>query len=487
MLQLYNTLSRKKEELKPIHPDWVGLYTCGPTVYNFAHIGNLRTYIFEDILQRALEYNGYNVRRVMNITDVGHLTGDTDTGDDKLDKAAQLQKKSVEEIADLYTDAFFADLEKLNIKKPDLIAPASKFVREQIAVIETLFERGYAYDTPNAVYFDVSKFKNYGALSGQSLEDKITGAREEVVVDTEKHNPADFVLWFKLTGKFKNHLLHWPSPWGEGFPGWHIECSAISRHFLGQPFDIHTGGVDHIGTHHTNEIAQSEAAYGVPLANLWVHGEHLIFADVKMAKSKGNFLTIGDLEKKGYGPLIFRYLVLGANYRTKLNFTWESLDAARNGLENLYRILNDYYQQVHAGQDAESGGDIQKYDDLFRDAVNNDLNTPQALAVFQEMLGSHLTPKEKLALSLKFDDVLGLGLDIPMEYLPQNDPEISGKVEEYEMLRVNKQFKQSDALRKQIEGLGYSIRDTERGPLVSKIFFPHGNQEITTKDPAAES
>jgi cysteinyl-tRNA synthetase len=268
MITLYNTLSRKKEPLKPIHPDWVGLYTCGPTVYNFAHIGNLRTYIFEDILERTLRVDGHAVRRVMNITDVGHLTGDTDAGDDKLETAAEAQKKSVEEIAQFYTDAFFEDLAKLNIIKPDIVAPASAYVREETALVQILLEKGFAYDTPKAVYFDVSKFPDYGALSGQSLAEKMTGARDEVVVDDDKRNPADFALWFKLEGKFKQHLLHWSSPWGEGFPGWHIECSAIARHFLGQPFDIHAGGIDLVGTHHTNEIAQSEAAYDVPLAQV---------------------------------------------------------------------------------------------------------------------------------------------------------------------------------------------------------------------------
>lgn len=309
MIKLFNTLSRKKDDLKPIHSDWVGLYTCGPTVYNFAHIGNLRTYIFEDILERMLRYNGYTVKRVMNITDVGHLTGDSDAGNDKLDTAAREQKKSVEELAKFYTDAFLDDLKKLNILVPDILAPATHFIPDQIALIEKLFEKGFAYDTPTAVYFDVSKFKDYGKLSGQSLAEKMTGARGEVVVDAEKHNPADFALWFKLVGKFEHHLLHWPSPWGEGFPGWHIECSAISRHFLSQPFDIHTGGVDHIGTHHENEIAQSEAAFGVPLANIWVHGEHLLVNDGKMAKSEGNFLTLAELKKKvfirSYSDILF--------------------------------------------------------------------------------------------------------------------------------------------------------------------------------------
>ncbi len=486
MIKLYNTLSKKKDELKPVHKKWVGLYTCGPTVYNFAHIGNLRTYIFEDILERALRYNGYEVRRVMNITDVGHLTGDSYVGEDKLDQEARAKKRSVEEIAQLYTNAFFEDLAKLNIIRPDIVAPATKFVREQIAVIETLFEQGFAYQTANAVYFDVSKFKNYGKLSGQSLEEKMVGARGEVVVDKEKRNPADFALWFKLTGKFEKHLLHWPSPWGEGFPGWHIECSAISRHFLGQPFDIHTGGVDHIGTHHTNEIAQSEAAYGVPLAHIWMHGEFLLINEGRMGKSEGNFITLSELEKKGYDPLIFRYLTLGAHYRTKLHFTLESLEAARNGIEHLYRAIYDCNEKKLVSGKAK--GTPEEYEKLFLEAINDDLNTPKALGILHDMLRDHGSPAKKLELVKQFDKVLGLSLEVPIRaYSHQKDEKIAKKVEEYKKLRDNKQFTQSDALRKDIESLGYSIRDTEHGPYVSKIFFPDGHKKIRAKNPAAES
>jgi cysteinyl-tRNA synthetase len=475
-LRLYNTLSREKDELKPIHPDWVGLYTCGPTVYNFAHIGNLRTYIFEDVLQKTLEYNGYAVRRVMNVTDVGHLTGDSDSGEEKMDRAAQAEKKSVEEIAQFYTDAFFADLEKLNIKKPDVIAPATKFINEQLAMIQILMGNGFAYDTPTAVYFDVSKLKDYGKLSGQSLDEKMTGAREEVVVDGGKRNAADFALWFKLEGKFKKHLLHWPSPWGEGFPGWHIECSAISRAFLGQPFDIHTGGVDHIGTHHTNEIAQSEAAYGVPLANIWVHGEHLLINDGKMAKSEGNFLTLTELEKKGYAPVIFRYLVLGAHYRTKLNFTLESLDAAKNGLENLYQQvaqISFLSREIQEGpaREADHAENKAKYESQFNEALNDDLNTSRALAVLQEMVRSSLSNAQKINAIKKFDTVLDLKLEIPMQSSTEKDLKVLDKIEQYRQCRANKQFVQSDALRKEIEALGYQVRDTENGPQAVKKFF----------------
>lgn len=481
MITLYNTLSRKKEPLKPVHPDWVGIYTCGPTVYNFAHIGNLRTYIFEDILERTLRADGYAVRRVMNITDVGHLTGDTDAGDDKLEAAAETQKKSVQEIARFYTDAFFNDLAQLNIVKPDIVAPASEHVREQIAIIQILLEKNFAYDTPKAVYFDVSTFPDYGALSGQSLKEKLTGAREEIVVDDEKRNPADFALWFKLEGKFKKHLLHWTSPWGEGFPGWHIECSAISRHFLGQPFDIHAGGIDLVGTHHTNEIAQSEAAYDVPLAHIWMHGEHLLLDGGKMAKSEGNSFTLADLEKKGYHPLVYRYLVLGAHYRTRLNFTWESLEAAKNSIERLYEAVNDLYEIAQAknvGRNTDTKTKMPKkslehYEREFRAALDDDLNTPQALAILHEMLADSGDPKDMLALVKQYDKVLGLGLENAMTDAETSiyDAEIIEKARIYAELRSNKQFIQSDALRKEIEGLGYSIRDSKNDSQIRKRFF----------------
>ena len=317
MLKLYNTLTCKKEIFKPLRKDRVGLYTCGPTVYNYAHIGNLRTYVFEDILRRTLEYAGFKVRHVMNITDVGHLVSDADEGEDKLEKGARREGKSVWDITKFYTDAFLKDIEKLNIKKANYILPATKYIKEQIKIIEVLFKKGYAYETPQAVYFNVSKFKNYTKLSRQKLSQKITGAREEVVVDTQKRNPYDFALWFKVVGRFEHHTMRWPSPWGIGFPGWHIECSAISSSKLGQPFDIHTGAVDHINVHHTNEIAQSEVAFGKPLAKIWMHGEFLLIDSSKMAKSRDNFFTLETTINKGFTPLAFRYLVLNAHYRSK--------------------------------------------------------------------------------------------------------------------------------------------------------------------------
>jgi cysteinyl-tRNA synthetase len=478
MLKLYNTLTRRKEPLEPIHDNEVGLYTCGPTVYNFVHIGNLRTYIFEDILERTLEYNGLEVKRVMNITDVGHLTSDADEGEDKLDRQAKTEKRNPLEIAKHYTEAFLEDCRKLNIKIPEILEPATKHIDGQITIIKKLFEKGVAYETPSAVYFDVSKFPNYGKLSGQSLKDKMTAARDEVVTDPEKHNAPDFALWFKRVGRFENHILHWPSPWGEGFPGWHIECSAISTKFLGQPFDIHTGGVDHIGTHHENEIAQSEAAYGKPLANIWMHGEFLLVDDAKMAKSAGNFYTMKDIEERNINPLAFRYLVLGAHYRSKLNFTWEALEAARNGLDNLYDSFTEIYidlsrendistQQVRNGTFREQA---KRAENEFKHALQDDLNTPQALAVAWDVIKSkELSAREKKMLFNAFDVVLGLDLETTAKrYTDIVVPkEVQSLVQEREKSRANQQFAQADALRQKIEALGYSVRDTDEGPQIS--------------------
>jgi cysteinyl-tRNA synthetase len=474
---LYNTLSKKLDTLKPISlKTGVGLYTCGPTVYNYAHIGNLRTYIFEDILERTLELAGYPVRRVMNITDVGHLTGeDTDSGEDKMEKEAKVEKKSVQEIAMFYTGAFLKDLELLHARVPELLEPATGFIPEQIFIIQQLIKKGHAYETPSAVYFDVATFKKYGKLSGQSLKDKLTAARKEVVEDPAKHNAADFALWFKLTGKFKSHLQHWPSPWGEGFPGWHIECSAISRTLLGQPFDIHTGGIDHIGTHHTNEIAQSEAAFGKPLAHIWMHGEFLVIDSARMGKSLGNFLTLSDIIKRGVSPLAYRYFTLSAHYRSQLNFTWESLDAAATGLKK-YQATYRELAKLQAGEPLKKtvSATAKKFEKSFEAALFNDLNAPKALAVAHGVLKSKLSAREKVMLLEKFDTVFrvlpklgGAGVDSEASkaaVIPQNVLDLVARREE---ARSSKQFMQSDALRKEINELGYVVEDTATGPVVT--------------------
>lgn len=473
-LALYNTLTRKKEIFTPLAAGRVGLYTCGPTVYNHQHLGNYRTYIFEDVLRRVLTRAGYEVRHVMNITDVGHLTSDADTGEDKLERGAAREGKTVWDVARFYTDAFLADIAKLNILRADELVPATSRIPAQIAIIEELFKKGYAYETSQAIYFDVSKFPDYTKLSRQKLEDKKTAVRGEVVEDPEKRHPADFALWFKLAGRYKDHVMRWPSPWGEGFPGWHIECSAISTAHLGQPFDIHTGGVDHITVHHTNEIAQSEAAYGTPLARYWMHGEFLLIDEKKMAKSAGNFHTLATLEEKGHSPLAFRYLVLTAHYRSQMNFTWESLaaaDAALNRLYDFVRTLRENQVSQIPGRASKNQG-LEKYVQGFDEAIADDLNTPKALAVLWDLVGAYYKnpdqydAKDILALLYDWDTVLGLGLkDVSAQAIP---PEVGQLATEREQARRDKDWKKSDELRKKIISLGYIVKDTPAGTEIKK-------------------
>jgi len=460
-LKFYNTLTRKKQVFKPLHDKRVGLYTCGPTVYNYAHIGNLRTYIFTDVLQKTLEYNDYKVKRVMNITNVGHLTSDADTGEDKIELEAKKEKRSVWEIAKFYTNSFLKDIKELNIKKPETIVPATKTIVDQIKIIKILIGKKYAYETSKAIYFDVVRFKNYNKLSRQPLSQKITSAREEVIEDREKKHPADFALWFKLAGRYKNHSMRWPSPWGLGFPGWHIECSAISTKYLGQPFDIHTGGVDHIGTHHTNEIAQSEAAFGKPLAKFWLHGEFLIIDQSKMAKSEGNFITLDTLKKHDFDPLAFRYLVLTAHYRSKLNFTWESLASAQNALNKLREFAISIKNELK--KSSLSKTDFEKYRNKFLSYINDDLEMPRALAILWEVVKSKkLYAKTKYELIADFDKVLGLNLaNVKNEKIPHQIMELAKDREKY---RQEKNFKKADELRKKVESLDWLIEDTPHGP-----------------------
>jgi len=458
-LKIYNTLTNSKEEFKPIKDNIVGLYTCGPTVYNYAHIGNLRTYIFEDILRRVLEYNGYRINHAMNITDVGHLVGDGDGGEDKLEIGAKRENKSPLEIAKFYEEKFFQDLKDLNILSPFSVAKATDTIKEQIEIIKILMDKGIAYQTSLAIYFDVTKFPEYGRLAGQKLSEKTTQAREEVYVDKGKKNRQDFALWFFLAGRYKNHILRWPSPWGEGFPGWHIECSAISRKLLGQPFDIHCGGVDHIGTHHTNEIAQSEAAFNVPLANYWLHGEFLVIDKKKMAKSEGTFVTLDNLKNKGFKPPQYRFLVLNTHYRRPLNFSWKAMETAKNGLEHLYNQVKKIGRikgKINSG-----------YKKKFLEKINDDLNIPQALAVVQDLLKSKLSNKDKLATILDFDKVLGLKLAeaIKEKEIPK---EILELAEERLKMRQEKKWQEADKLRQKIKILGFEIEDTDEGYKIKK-------------------
>jgi cysteinyl-tRNA synthetase len=461
-LYLYNSLTRKKEEFYSIKSGEVGLYTCGPTVYNYAHIGNLRTYIFEDILKRVLIYNGYKVKHVMNITDVGHLSGDRDMGEDKMESGAAREGKSAWDIADFYTQAFKKDIAQLNILNPDIWVKATDTLPEQIALVKTLEEKGYTYRTADGIYFDTSKFKDYTKLSHQDLEALQEGARVEP--NPEKRNPTDFALW-KFSPKDSKRQMEWDSPWGVGFPGWHLECSAMSMKFLGEQLDIHCGGTDHIDVHHTNEIAQSEAATGKPFFNFWMHGAFLIIAGgKKMAKSAENFLTIENaFLKNDINPLAYRFAAFLTHYRKPMEFSDEGIEAARNGLLHLQ---NQVRQVVAAGVGSDNAINAE-YKNKFLVAVNNDLNMPRAMAVIQEMLKSSIGDTEKLTTILDFDRVLGLRLD----QLDQEQP-LPGAVQKRVNARIKarqgKDFAAADRLRVEIEALGYLVQDTKDGMKVIK-------------------
>ena len=461
-LYLYNSLTRKKEEFYSIKSGEVGLYTCGPTVYNYAHIGNLRTYIFEDILKRVLIYNGYEVKHVMNITDVGHLSGDRDMGEDKIEKGAAREGKSAWEIADFYTQAFIRDIAQLNILNPDIWVKATDTLPEQIALIKTLEEKGYTYRTADGIYFDTSKFKDYTKLSHQNLEALQEGARVER--NPEKRNPTDFALW-KFSPRESKRQMEWDSPWGVGFPGWHLECSAMSMKFLGDQLDIHCGGTDHINVHHTNEIAQSEAATGKRFFNFWMHGAFLIIAGgKKMAKSAENFLTLENaFLKNEINPLTYRFAAFLTHYRKPMEFSDDGIEAARNGLLHLQ---NQVRQVVAAGTGSDDAISAE-YKNKFLEAVNDDLNMPRAMALIQEMLKSGISDAEKLATILDFDRVLGLNLNQldQEQVLPEA---VQKRVDARLKAREGKDFATSDRLRAEIEAMGYLVQDTKDGMKVIK-------------------
>ena len=461
-LYLYNSLTRKKEEFYSIKSGEVGLYTCGPTVYNYAHIGNLRTYIFEDILKRVLIYNGYEVKHVMNITDVGHLSGDRDMGEDKIEKGAAREGKSAWEIADFYTQAFKKDIAQLNILNPDIWVKATDTLPEQIALIKTLEEKGYTYRTADGIYFDTSKFKDYTKLSHQNLEALQEGARVER--NPEKRNPTDFALW-KFSPRESKRQMEWDSPWGVGFPGWHLECSAMSMKFLGDQLDIHCGGTDHINVHHTNEIAQSEAATGKRFFNFWMHGAFLIIAGgKKMAKSAENFLTLENaFLKNEINPLTYRFAAFLTHYRKPMEFSDDGIEAARNGLLHLQ---NQVRQVVAAGTGSDDAISAE-YKNKFLEAVNDDLNMPRAMALIQEMLKSGISDAEKLATILDFDRVLGLNLNQldQEQVLPEA---VQKRVDARLKAREGKDFATSDRLRAEIEAMGYLVQDTRDGMKVIK-------------------
>lgn len=410
-LVLYNSLTKKKEVFTPIDESEVKLYTCGMTVYDYAHIGHGRKYVMDDILKRTLIYNGYKVKHVQNVTDVGHLVSDADEGEDKLEKGAKKQNKTVWEVAEYFTQNFYNSMDKLNILRPDVVCKATDHIAEQIELIEKLFAKSLAYDTPEAVYFDTSKFEGYGQMFGQKLEDKKIGVRSEVKTDENKRNNADFALWFKRVGHFKDHVMHWDSPWGDGFPGWHIECSSMSMKYLGEQIDIHTGGEDHLSIHHPNEIAQSEGATGKkPFSKFWVHHAFLTVGGVKMSKSLGNYFTIQDVVDRGYDPLALRYLYLGTHYKKTMNFTWESLESASRGLRNLKSQISNLKSSNRAILSNEKNLKVDEFQERFKKALNNDLNTSKSLAVIFEVLKSNIPSEDKYDLVLTFDEVLGLCL-----------------------------------------------------------------------------
>ncbi len=463
---LYNSLTRTKEEFVPNVPGRVGMYTCGPTVYHFAHIGNLRSYIMEDVLEKYLRYLGYDVKRVMNITDVGHLSSDADTGEDKMLKGARREHKTVMEIARFYTDAFFADCRELNIKMPDVVEPATNCIPEFITMVRGLLDKGYAYLAGGNVYFDTSRLEKYYVFGEHDEEDLAVGVREGVEADENKRNKADFVLWFTKS-KFEDQELKWESPWGLGYPGWHIECSAISIKHLGEYMDIHCGGIDNAFPHHTNEIAQSESYLGHKWCNYWFHVHHLNTAGGKMSKSKGEFLTVALLKEKGYDPLSYRLFCLQSHYRRGLMFSWENLDNAQTAYEKLVSRVAALKEEPAAPDDAEAAERLRQ---SFHEAMDNDLNTSLAVTVLYDVLKAKISGGTKLALLREFDTVLSLGLLSAAERQRQEaaapregDAEIDALVAARTAAKKAKNFAEADRIRDTLKDMGIVLVDTREG------------------------
>ncbi len=462
MLKLYNSLTRKVETFKPISPKQAGVYTCGPTVYDFVTIGNLRTFMTSDLLVRVLKYNGYKVKYIMNLTDVGHLTGDNlgdaDTGEDRMEKTAKKEGKTAWDVAKFYTDAFLKDYEELNLEQPEKFVKATDHIKEQIELIQRLEDKGFTYRISDGIYFDTSKFKNYGELS--DLDQIKEGARVEI--NEEKKNPRDFALW-KFSKEDEKRHMQWKSPWGVGFPGWHIECSAMSMKYLGESFDIHTGGVDLKQTHHPNEIAQAEAATGKKFVNYWIHSAFILIQGERMSKSLGNNYRLYDLDKSGYHPISLRYLYLQTHYRKELNFTFPSLDASENALRKLLQDIALW---------DEPAGILPEYDKRFLEAINDDLNMPQALAVMWEMVKSDHPTGAKAKTLFKMDQVLGLNLYQNREVVKKDQGIVPDTIKEMlaerEVLRKAKHYNLADQMRAKIEKLGYVIEDSGKGVKVRK-------------------
>jgi len=463
MLRLYNTMTRSVDEFETIEPGKVRLYTCGPTVYNYAHVGNLRTYVFEDILKRTLQWLGWDVKHVMNVTDVGHLVSDADEGEDKMALGAQREGKTVWEIADDYWQAFRDDLQRLNIVDPDVWCKATEHIQQQIDVVRTLEEKGYTYRTSDGIYFDTSKLEDYGKLARLDLKGLQAGARVEM--SAEKRNATDFALW-KFSPTDKKRAMEWDSPWGVGFPGWHIECSAMATQYLGERIDIHCGGIDHVTVHHTNEIAQAEACLGHEWVRWWLHGEFLTMPrgdsgeEAKMSKSSGEFLTLNLLAEKGYDPLAYRYFLLGAHYRQQLQFSWDALDGATNAYNRLTRSVLD----LRAAAGEQQGAPLPDHLGEFREAIEDDLNSPRALAAMWTASKRDAAPADVWATLLEMDNVLGLGMAKMAEAeLSLSEAEIDALLVERSEARKNKDYARADEIRDQLDAVSVEIMDAADG------------------------
>lgn len=463
-MKIYNTLTKKKEDFKPISEEQVGMYTCGPTVYHYAHIGNLRSYIMEDVLEKQLRYEGYNVKRVMNITDVGHLSSDADTGEDKMLKGAKRENKTVMEIAKFYTDAFFSDCAKLNIKTPDVVEPATNCIDEFIEMISKLLEKGYAYIAGGNVYFDTSKLDEYYTLSSHNEEELMVGVRDDVDEDENKKNKTDFVLWFTKS-KFDNQELKWDSPWGVGYPGWHIECSCISLKHLGEYLDLHCGGIDNIFPHHTNEIAQSESYLGHKWCNYWFHVHHLNDKSGKMSKSKGDFLTVSLLEEKGYDPIVYRMFCLQSHYRKPLEFSYEVMDSVAAGYKKLRNRIAKLDESGDVNMDLAA-----EYKQKFVEVVGNDLNTASGITMVYDVLKTDTNDATKRYIIQDFDDVLSLNLTAG-EVVEGQSVSVDSDMESYIMEMIEKRaqakkdrdFQTADAIRDKLAAKGIILKDTREG------------------------
>ena len=465
MIQLYNTLTREKEEFHPIEDNLVKIYSCGPTVYNYAHIGNLRAYIFMDTLRRMLKYNGFKIKHVMNITDVGHLESDADEGEDKMQKAAIRENKDPYEIARFYEKAFLKDLDDLYIDKPEIIARATEHITDMLEFVKELVKKGFAYETSKGIYFDISKLDKYPVLSNRNVEDQIAGARVEV--DEEKRNPYDFAVWIKAP---ENHIMKWESPWGLSYPGWHMECSAMGRKYLGEQFDIHTGGIDHIPTHHENEIAQCKGLSGKIPAKYWMHVEFLQVDGGKMSKSLGNVYTLHQLKEKGIDPLAYKMFCFSAHYRNKLNFTFEGAKASAISLDR----LRDGFLKHQSGNSIIDNSIIDNYRNKFTEAINDDLNIPLALSYVWEIVKNPNKSSQFSDLLLEFDKVLGLDIKNSENYIKSkkeiNLPkDIIELLEKRKKARENKNWDLSDKIRDEIKEKGYIVKDTKNGVVVEKL------------------